>query len=373
MGWVEVMKTITISNNINYKEIKESAYDFLDKYSNGRLPINLLDIINKIDNLHLMKYTRFAHDRKLKLKEVCELLQSEDGALWYQTVTDTYILLYNDTVTNKERIRFTIAHELGHYVLKHNEKTEKTILSRYNLTEDEYNTFEKEANFFAKHLLVPFPVLGNYNMFFHRMDARFIRTVFQVSYSVASYVIDNLRSMSSFGLVKDGHNVECRFAKYIDTSQSTRICQTCYSKINRKSNYCHICSAEQHKGSSTLDAYLDNREREEERMRYYKYALDEDGFPNSCPRCENEELNGCIFCNVCGIYIRNICLGDCGDNYDAWGHLIPIQDQLEKGCGKSLAGNSRYCPDCGGKSSYFFQGLLKNWDIEKKESEELPF
>ncbi len=93
------------------------------------------------------------------------------------------------------------------------------------------------------------------------MDARFIRIVFQVSYSVANYVIDNLRSMSSFGLVKDGHNVESRFAKYIDTSQSTRICQTCYSKINRKSNYCHICSAEQHKGSSTLDAYLDNRER----------------------------------------------------------------------------------------------------------------
>ena len=373
MCWVEVTKTSTISNNINYKEIKESAYDFLDRYSNGRLPINLLDIINKIENLHLIKYTRFAHDRKLKLKEVCELLQSEDGALWYQTVTDTYILLYNDTITNKERIRFTIAHELGHYVLKHNEKTEKTILSRYNLTEDEYNTFEKEANFFAKHLLVPFPVLGNYSLFFHQMDDRFIRTVFRVSYSVANYVIGNLKSMSSFGLVKEGHNVERRFAKYIDTSQSTRICQTCYSKINRNSNYCHVCSAEQHKGSSTLDAYLDNREREKERMRYYKYVLDENGFPNSCPRCGNEELNGCVFCNVCGIYVRNICLGDCGDNYDVWGHSIPIQDQLEKGCGKSLAGNSRYCPDCGGKSSYFFQGLLKAWDIEKMESEELPF
>lgn len=205
------------------------------------------------------------------------------------------------------------------------------------------------------------------------MDDRFIRTVFQVSYSVANYVIGNLRSMSSFGLVKEGHNVERRFAKYIDTSQSTRICQTCYSKINRNSNYCHICSAEQHKGSSTLDAYLDNREREKERMRYYKYILDENGFPNSCPRCGNEELNGCVFCNVCGIYVRNICLGDCGDNYDVWGHSIPIQDQLEKGCGKSLAGNSRYCPDCGGKSSYFFQGLLKAWDIEKLESEELPF
>lgn len=370
---MEVATTSTISNNINYKEIKESAYDFLDRYSNGRLPINLLDIINKIENLHLIKYTRFAHDRKLKLKEVCELLQSEDGALWYQTATDTYILLYNDTITNKERIRFTIAHELGHYVLKHNEKTEKTILSRYNLTEDEYNAFEKEANFFAKHLLVPFPLLGNYVQFFHEMDTTFIQSVFDVSYSVASFVIKNLRTMQSIGLVKEGHYVEEQFTTYITTTQSTRICKSCSSKINRYSNYCHICSMEQYQGVTTLEAYLDNREREKERMRYYKYILDENGFPNSCPRCENEELNGCVFCNVCGVYVRNICLGDCGDNYDVWGHSIPIQDQLEKGCGKSLAGNSRYCPDCGGKSSYFFQGLLKAWDIEKIESEELPF
>lgn len=370
---MEVATTSTTYRKFSYKELQNLAYDFLNKYTDGQLPVNLIYIINQIDNLYLMKYSAFARQHGLELEEVTNLLQSDDGALWYQEPTDTYILLYNDTVTSKERIRFTIAHELGHYVLRHNEITDKTIISRYNLTDSEYNEFEREANFFAKHLLVPFPVLGNYSLFFHQMDDRFIRTVFQVSYSVANYVIGNLRSMSSFGLVKEGHNVEKRFAKYIDTSQSTRICQTCYSKINRKSNYCHICSAEQHKGSSTLDAYLDNREREKERMRYYKYVLDENGFPNSCPRCGNEELNGCVFCNVCGIYVRNICLGDCGDNYDVWGHLIPIQDQLEKGCGKSLAGNSRYCPDCGGKSSYFFQGLLKAWDIEKIESEELPF
>lgn len=216
---MEVAKTTTISRNINYKKLKNIAYSFLNQYTNGKLPIDLLHIISQLDNLYLMKYSTFAKENDMDINEVYQFLNSEDGALWYKTNTQTYILLYNDTIDNKERIRFTIAHELGHYVLKHNEVTDKTTLSRYTLTEDEYNVFEKEANFFAKHLLVPFPVLGNYKNFFHSMDHHFVQTVFQVSYSTAKYVIGNLDSMQSAGLGKDAHEVEKKFAKYIETSQ----------------------------------------------------------------------------------------------------------------------------------------------------------
>lgn len=370
---MEVATTNTISKSIDYEKVKNTAYAFLGKYTNGRLPVDLLHIINQIDNLHLMKYSAFAKKQKLPLKEVCDLLQSEDGALWYQPNTNSYILLYNDTVPSKERIRFTIAHELGHYVLRHNELTDKTILSRYSLTTQEYNDFDTEANFFAKHLLVPFPVLGNYVQFFHKMDTTFIQSVFHVSYSVASFVIKNLRTMQSIGLVKEGHYVEEQFTTYIATTQSTRICKSCSSKINRYSNYCHICSMKQYQGVTTLEAYLDNQEKEKGRMRYPKYDLDLDGYPITCPKCENEELDGNNYCNVCGIYTRNICIGDYESNFDSRGYAIPIVHFLGNGCKKALVGNSRYCPDCGGKSSYFFQGLLKNWDLEKNIDEELPF
>lgn len=365
--------TSTISKNIDYEYLKNTAYDFLDSYSNGRLPIDLLHIINQLDNLHLMKYSKFAKNQNLDLEEVCELLQSEDGALWYQTSTDTYILLYNDTITNKERIRFTIAHELGHYALKHNELTDKTILSRYSLSDQEYSTFETEANFFAKHLLVPFPVLGNYILFFQQMDEIFIQNVFNVSYSVASNVIKNLKSMQSFGLVKDGHIVEKKFTNYISTTQSTRICKSCHSKINRYSRYCHICSMKQYKGLTTLEAYLENRELERERMKYFKYELDQSGYPTRCPQCDNEEDSHGTYCEICGIHKQNICVGDYDNNYDSLGDQLHIKNILDNGCKKILAGNSRYCPDCGGKSSYFFQGLLKNWKLEKQEENELPF
>ena len=364
---MEVSKTTTTSKNINYRKLKNEAYSFLNRYTNGKLPIDLLGIITHLDNLHLMKYTKLAKENNMDLKQVCQLLNSEDGALWYKSDSQTYILLYNDTIDNKERIRFTIAHELGHYALRHNETTDKTILSRYNLSESEYKTFETEANFFAKHLLVPFPVLGNYKNFFHSMDHHFIQTVFQVSYSTAKYVIGNLDSMQSAGLGKDAHEVEKKFAKYIETSQKTRICQTCQSKIKRDSKYCHICDTLQPKGETSLKAYLRNREKEKERMKYSKYDLDSDGYPIVCPKCENEELDGSAYCNVCGIYTRNICLGDYEHNYDVRGYAIPIVHYLDNGCKTVLSGNSRYCPDCGGKSSYFYQGLLKNWDLEKEE------
>lgn len=370
---MEVAKTTTISRNINYKKLKNIAYSFLNQYTNGKLPIDLLHIISQLDNLHLMKYSTFAKENNMDINKVYQFLNSEDGALWYKTDTQTYILLYNDTIDNKERIRFTIAHELGHYVLKHNEVTDKTTLSRYTLTEDEYNVFEKEANFFAKHLLVPFPILGNYVMFFHSMNGRFIQNVFRVSFSVANNVIKNLNSMQTFGLVKEGHEVEDKFSRYITISKSTRICRTCCSKIDRNSRYCHICSTQQPIGTTTLEAYLENREKEKERMRYRKYDLDLDGYPTICPNCENEELDSKNYCNVCGIYIRNICLGNYKSNYDPRGYALPIEDFLEDGCKAVLSGNSRYCSDCGGKSSYYFQGLLKNWNLEKDIDEELPF
>lgn len=179
--------------------------------------------------------------------------------------------------------------------------------------------------------------------------------------------------MQSFGRVKDGHIVEERFASYIINSQSTRICKSCHSKINRYSHYCHICSMKQYEGLTTLEAYLENKELERERMKYFKYELDQNGYPVRCPRCDNEEESHGTYCEICGLHKQNICIGEYDNNYDSWGNQLHIKDFLGNGCKKTLAGNSRYCPDCGGKSAYFFQGLLKNWDLEKQAEKELPF
>lgn len=359
--------TSTIYKKLSYKELQDLAYDFLDRYTDGQLPVNLIYIINQISNLHLMKYSSFAKQHDLDIKKVADLLQSDDGALWYQELTDTYILLYNDTITSKERIRFTIAHELGHYVLRHNEITDKTIISRYALTNSEYKEFEREANFFGKHLLVPFPVLGNYAQFFHYMDTQFIQQIFRVSYTVATNVIKNLKSMQSVGLVKVGHYVEERFAPYITKDKTTRICYNCYASIERTVSYCPICRASHSEGENDISLFLEKKEAEKEEMKYSQILLNNAGFPYKCPRCENEEINSeDKFCPVCATYLRNICigLGPFEQNEFAPYPMFELYKETT-GCGKPLPGFARYCPDCGGLSSYFNQELLTYWGNEK--------
>lgn len=50
---------------------------------------------------------------------------------------------------------FTIAHELGHYVLGHTDSEEYKTLFRLSTSEKKENILEKEADFFAANLLVP--------------------------------------------------------------------------------------------------------------------------------------------------------------------------------------------------------------------------
>lgn len=367
MSSTEVKTTSTTYKKLGYKELQNLAYDFLKKYTDGQLPINLIHIINQIDNLYLMKYSAFAKQHRLGVEEVRNLLQSDDGALWYQKPTDTYILLYNDTVTSKERIRFTIAHELGHYVLRHNEITDKTIVSRYSLTSSEYDDFEREANFFGKHLLVPFPVLGSYLQFFHySMEAKFIQQIFRVSYTVASNVIKNLSSMQRVGLVKVGHDVEKMFESYLTKDKTTKICYICHSSIQRTVNYCPFCRSPQREIENNISLFLENKEAEKEEMRYSRIELGGDYFPYVCPRCKNEEIDCSYkYCPICSAYLRNICIGH-GPFYNDSFAPYPFfpQERETSGCGKPLDGAFRYCPDCGGLSSYFNQELLSYWEHE---------
>jgi Zn-dependent peptidase ImmA (M78 family) len=84
----------------------------------------------------------------------------------------SYIILYNDEM-DSNRIRFTIAHEIGHIVLGHEYSCEET---------------ESEADYFARNLLVPMGIL------IHRHISDYIEIVnmFEVSYTVAGNVIRTL-------------------------------------------------------------------------------------------------------------------------------------------------------------------------------------
>lgn len=92
------------------------------------------------------------------------------------------IILYDET---KEitQCRWNVTHELGHYFFGHGGS-------------ESYEVQEKEANYFARQLLTPIPIVTkiiksgeSFN------DISSLADFFWVSYSVMNYTIDNIRKM----------------------------------------------------------------------------------------------------------------------------------------------------------------------------------
>lgn len=79
-----------------------------------------------------------------------------DGALFPDDGRKKWLLLYNDAVSSLGRVRFTQAHELGHYILhrRRKESFQCSDADMQNWSEDEKD-IEGQADLFASYLLMP--------------------------------------------------------------------------------------------------------------------------------------------------------------------------------------------------------------------------
>lgn len=79
-----------------------------------------------------------------------------EGALMTNDRGDKWMLLYNQSIASSGRIRFTMAHELGHYVLHRlkRQKFECSEMDMLNWTADDKD-IEAQADKFASYLLMP--------------------------------------------------------------------------------------------------------------------------------------------------------------------------------------------------------------------------
>ncbi len=66
-------------------------------------------------------------------------------------------IIYNDSITSKGRINFTLAHELGHYLMYRHLNSDgiKCITKDMYKWDSDYGQMEAEANVFASFLLMP--------------------------------------------------------------------------------------------------------------------------------------------------------------------------------------------------------------------------
>lgn len=142
-------------NYRDYKTARDAAWQTLIRFKVGELPVRISDGIKKM-GISLVPYSK----SKVFLTELGlgALLQETDGLS--VRIQGKYYIFYRGNMTTG-RIRFTVAHELGHIVLGHLGNQTYTTRNREPRKDDA--PIEQMANVFASRLLAPACVLYELN------------------------------------------------------------------------------------------------------------------------------------------------------------------------------------------------------------------
>ena len=132
-----------------YKNSRDKAWDALIRCKIDSLPVNLM-LIAKHYNIKVVKYSESKYVQELNIPDTV-------GFSLYKPILRKHIIYYNDNVESNGRIRFTIAHELGHCLLGHNTKGHTNYRNSEIDNKDDPN--ETAANIFARDILMPATVL----------------------------------------------------------------------------------------------------------------------------------------------------------------------------------------------------------------------
>lgn len=155
-------------------EISKKVSDLLDKYQIDKPVVNVFEI---------------AEDEGINLKFVKMPEALKDVAGFFDAESKS-IFINNEDSPNRQV--FTVAHELGHYILGHN-TGQYGVLYRRQILSIEQVPAEKEANYFAANLLVPKQMLKDimekYNL--TKKDDEILASLFGVSREMMGYRIKN--------------------------------------------------------------------------------------------------------------------------------------------------------------------------------------
>ena len=157
----------------------KKAYQVLISLNIKTLPIEPLTILYQCKNTVIRTYAdvmalfrvsdlSFFKSLYLEWNDAITLRQVRNGRPIYE--------LFYDSQANSRRMRFTLAHELGHIILNHRQ-------------EEDWE--EKEADCFASHLLAPRPLFVPLRI--HQIDAadpNVISDIFSLSKTAAKVVIN---------------------------------------------------------------------------------------------------------------------------------------------------------------------------------------
>ena len=162
-------------NYENYKKSRNAAWEILLACRVEALPVDLNAVLRHLD------VRVYAYSRARELLEAAGLSEAAKQVSGLTFFAGTQpVILYNDAEL-PQRIRFTVAHELGHLVLGHVQPGEHTRQNREPQPGD--SPMEQAANRFAADLLAPACVLWGLDL--HRAEE--IATACKISIQAARF------------------------------------------------------------------------------------------------------------------------------------------------------------------------------------------
>lgn len=135
----------------DYQNARNASWKILLDCGIDRLPVDLNVIRERLD----VRIASYEDAKTLIQKRNLSVLTAQTDGLTFYAGTEP-VILYSE-VCSPERIRFTIAHELGHIVLRHVAPGSITTKNREPSPRDSQQ--ETAANQFAARLLAPACVL----------------------------------------------------------------------------------------------------------------------------------------------------------------------------------------------------------------------
>lgn len=303
------------------------------------LPVNPLKLYkNNMKNCYLWTKTE---SKKKYGNSPYKIIDAISFGRWSQNkntgeiYNKEFITVYNDkkytynNVNCKERISWTLAHEVGHICLGHLTDFEDVMVDHY-LNKTNYEVLEKEANRFAAELLSPTIVLQKLKVT-NRRDIR---------------LICNLSKKASY-------NRERNIEWYANNSIYNKFRKFYKKQFNSILKPVSLCVDPDLISKLNIKTLKRKKEVNILSTTYNYVETNENGKFINCPQCGNENFSEeANFCKLCGLYLYN----NCSNSLDT----VTAEYQQDF-CGKENPGDARYCEYCGAPTLLFRKGILKSW------------
>ena len=179
------------------QEMARRAADILAENRIGRYPLNPMGLADRY-GIKVIPYPLFARLTGNTLETL--LTRSGDG--FSTRKNDCPLIAYNPSIQSKGRRRWTLLHEISHFLLGHVAGDED---ERRSLPEEELLRREREAHQLAAGLIAP---LGLAHLCNTQSD-REMQTVFGLSQEAAGYFLRDLNRLRWSGRIRDWIFLDC--------------------------------------------------------------------------------------------------------------------------------------------------------------------